>query len=543
MAAAKLAKKAPRQIAEAIVASLAGDASFAKLEIAGPGFLNIDVTDLFLAEHANQIAADPRLGCPYVERPRTVVLDYGGPNIAKAMHVGHLRASIIGDSLRRIFAFAGDHTIGDVHMGDWGLPMGMLITEIQRAEPDLPYFDPKFVGPYPSESPVTIADLEQFYPLAAARCKESATDLDEARKATSDLQSGRPGYRALWKHFFDVSVKEMKHEFSRLGVEFDLWLGEAAVNDLIAPMVEDLKARGLATESDGALVIPVAEEDDKFEIPPLIVLKSDGAVMYGTTDLATVDHRHREIDPDLVLYVVDQRQHLHFEQVFRAARKAGTNGKAELEHIGFGTMNGPDGKPFKTRTGGVMKLQDLITMAMERAEARLDEVGLAKGYSNVERAEIVRKVALAAIRFADLSNYRLTSYVFDLDRFTSFEGKTGPYLLYAAVRIRSLLAKAVAQGSVPGTILPPGDLERPLLLVLGRLPDALDDAYDRRAPNELCEFAFGLAQEFSRFYQNCHILSETDKARQASWLGIAKLTLDELQLVLSLLGLDVPERM
>ena len=543
MAAAKLAKKAPRQIAEAILSGLAGDPRFAKLEVAGPGFLNIDVTDAFLAEHSNQVDADPRLGCPKVERPRVVMLDYGGPNIAKAMHVGHLRASIIGDSLRRLFAFAGDRTIGDVHMGDWGLPMGMLIKEVQRTQPNLPYFDPDFAGPYPSESPVTIAHLEQLYPQAAARCKESKADLDAARKATSDLQSGRPGYRALWQHFFDISVHEMKRSFGSLGVEFDLWLGEAAVNDLIAPMVEDLKAKGLAVESDGALVISVAEEDDKSEIPPLIVLKSDGAVMYGTTDLATIEHRRQEIDPDLVLYVVDQRQYLHFEQVFRAARKAAINGKAALEHIGFGTMNGPDGKPFKTRAGGVMKLQDLIAMAMERAGARLDEVGLAKDYPAAERSEIVRKVALAAVRFADLSNYRLTSYVFDLDRFTSFEGKTGPYLLYAAVRVKSMLAKAAAQGSAPGPIQPPGDLERSLLLTLGRLPDALADAYDRRAPNELCEFAFSLAQDFSRFYQNCHILSETDKALQASWLGIAKVTLDELQLVLSLLGLDVPERM
>ena len=540
MAAATLAKKAPRQIAEVIVSDLVNDPRLEKLEIAGPGFINIDVTDAFLSEHSNQIAADARLGCPEVERTRTVVLDYGGPNIAKAMHVGHLRASIIGDSLRRIFSFAGDRTIGDVHMGDWGLPMGMLIMELQRAQPDLPYFDPEFSGRYPTESPVSITDLERLYPQANTRCKENEAVLADARRATSDLQSGRPGYRALWQHFFDVSVTEMKQDFGKLGVEFDLWLGEAAVNDLIAPMVEDMKARGLAVESDGALVVPVGETDDKADVPPLIALKSDGAVMYGTTDLATIEHRRQEIDPDLVLYVVDQRQHLHFEQVFRAARKAGINGNAQLEHIGFGTMNGPDGKPFKTRAGGVLKLRDLVSMAMQRAEARLDEVGLAEDYPPDERAEIVRKIALAAIRFADLSNYRLTSYVFDLDRFTSFEGKTGPYLLYAAVRVKSLLAKAEAQGWSPGTILPPSDFERPLLLALGCLPDALDDAYIRRAPNELCEFAFGVAQEFSRFYQNCHILSESDPALRASWLGIAKVTLDELQLVLSLLGLDVP---
>ncbi|MDH3475742.1 MAG: arginine--tRNA ligase, partial [Rhodospirillales bacterium] len=385
--------------------------------------------------------------------------------------------------------------------------------------------------------------LERLYPLAAARCKESPADLEEARLATAELQAGRPGYRALWQHFIDVSIAEMKRDFGSLGVTFDLWLGEAAVNDLIPPMVEDLKAKGIAVESEGAVVVPVAEEDDKNEIPPLILLKSDGAVMYGTTDLATIEHRRREVHPDLILYVVDQRQHLHFEQVFRAARKAGIDGGARLEHIGFGTVNGPDGKPFKTRAGGVMKLQDLIAMAIETAGRRLEEAGLAKDYGEAERAKIARKVALAAIRFADLSNHRLSNYIFDLDRFTRFEGKTGPYLLYAAVRVKSLLAKAAERGFAPGAILPPSDLERSLMLTLGQLPDAVAAAYERRAPNELCEFAYGLAQEFSRFYQSCHILTESDTALRDSRLGLARATLRELVLVLSLLGIEVPERM
>jgi arginyl-tRNA synthetase len=543
MPAAKHARKPPRQIAEAVAQRLDGEPRIAKLEIAGPGFLNIHVTDDFLAEHINAAAASERLGCPKTDPPRGVMLDYGGPNVAKAMHVGHLRASIIGDSLHRLFAFAGDRTLGDVHLGDWGLPMGMLITEIKHQHPDLPYFDPAEQGPYPEESPVTIADLERLYPLAAARCKESPADLEEARRATAELQAGRPGYRALWQHFIDVSIAEMKRDFGSLGVTFDLWLGEAAVNDLIAPMVADLKAKGVAVESQGAVVVPVAEEDDKNEIPPLILLKSDGAVMYGTTDLATIEHRRQEVHPDLILYVVDQRQHLHFEQVFRAAHKAGIDGGARLEHIGFGTVNGPDGKPFKTRAGGVMKLQDLIAMAIETAGRRLEEAGLAKDYGEEERAEIARKVALAAIRFADLSNYRLSNYIFDLDRFTRFEGKTGPYLLYAAVRVKSLLAKAAERGFAPGAILPPSDLERPLMLTLGQLPDAVAAAYERRAPNELCEFAYGLAQEFSRFYQSCHILSETDAALRDSRLGLVRATLQELVLVLSLLGIGVPERM
>ncbi len=543
MPAAKVARQAPRRIAEAVAARLAADPRFAKVEVAGPGFLNLDMTDAFLAEHTNRVAGDPRLGCPRREAPRKVVLDYGGPNVAKAMHVGHLRASIIGDSLRRLFAFAGDDTVGDVHMGDWGLPMGMLITEIRREQPGLPYFDPELSGPYPAESPVSIADLERLYPVAAAHCKEDPEALEAARQATGELQAGRPGYRALWQHFMEASIAEMWRDFASLGVEFDLWFGEAVVHELIGPMVEAMKAEGIAEESDGALIVRVAEETDKSEIPPLILLKSDGAVMYSTTDLGTIEHRRRDIDPDLVLYVVDQRQHLHFEQVFRAARKAGMSGKAELEHIGFGTMNGPDGKPFKTRAGGVMKLQDLIAMAIEKAGERVAESGLGKDFSESEQAAIVRKVALAAIRFADLGNYRLSNYVFDLDRFTRFEGKTGPYLLYAAVRVKSLLAKAADQGLATGTIQPPGEVERELMLILDQLPDAVAEAYERRAPNELCEFAYGLAQAFSRFYQSCHILSETDNAVQASRLALAEVTLKELLLVLSLLGIEVPERM
>jgi arginyl-tRNA synthetase len=543
MQAAKLARKAPRQIAEAVAAHLDGVAEIAKLEVVGPGFLNINVTDAFLSTQINAVAADERLGCARADPPRTVVLDYGGPNVAKAMHVGHLRASIIGDSLRRLVAFVGDKTIGDVHMGDWGLPMGMLIAEMQHEQPDLPYFDAGFEGPYPQQSPVTIDDLQRLYPVAAGRTKDDADSLEAARLATAELQTGRPGYRALWQHFIDVSLAEMRMDFDSLGVEFDLWFGEAIVNDLISPIIDDMKDKGPAEISNGALVVPVSVEGDNPEIPPLMMLKSDGAVTYGTTDLATIEHRRQNIDPDLILYVVDQRQHLHFEQVFRAARKTGVNGKAEMEHIGFGTMNGPDGKPFKTRAGGVMKLRDLIDMAIEAADARLTEAGLGGDVTGPERAAIVRMVGLAAIRFADLSNHRQSNYIFDLDRFTRFEGKTGPYLLYAAVRVKSLLRKAGDLGLKAGAILPAGDLERDLMLMLDRLPEFVTAAYERRAPNELCEFAYGLAQEFSRFYQNCHILNETDAELQASRLGLAEATLRELLLVLSLLGIEVPERM
>ncbi len=543
LAAAKLAKQPPRRIAEAVAAALRDDPVFRTVDLAGPGFLNLTVTDAFLAEQGNALAGDPRLGVPAKDPAETIVLDFGGPNIAKPMHVGHLRASIIGDALQRLFRFAGDRVVSDVHMGDWGLPMGMLISEIARRRPDLPYFDPAQDGPWPADSPVTMAELEELYPAAAAACKTDPARLEAARAATAELQAGRPGYRALWRHFIDVSVAGMRRDFGSLGVAFDLWLGEADVNDVIGPMIEDLRARGLTEESEGALVVRVARPEDKADVPPLILLKSDGGAMYGTTDLATIIDRIRRFDPDAILYVVDQRQHLHFEQVFRAARLAGLAGRARLEHIGFGTMNGPDGKPFKTRAGGVMRLQDLIAMATEQALLRLEEAGLAAGYPEDERRTIARQVGIAAVKFADLSNHRSSNYIFDLDRFTRFEGRTGPYLQYAAVRIKSLLRKAEAQGDGPGALLPPTGVERELMLALGQMPDAVAGAYDQRAPNLLCDFAHGLAQEFSRFYGACHILSEPDPALRASRLGLARVTLDQLSLLLGLLGIEVPDRM
>ncbi len=551
LAGAKIANKPPRALAEDVAARLRETPMFAAVTLAGPGFINLTLSDAFLGGHVNAMAADARLGVPPQADPATVVLDFGGPNIAKPMHVGHLRATIIGDSLQRLCRFAGDRAVSDVHLGDWGLPMGMLISELARRRPDLPYFDPDHSGPYPDAPPVTMDDLERLYPEAAAACRDDPARLEAARRATAELQAGRPGYRALWQHFFDVSVAGMRRDFASLGVTFDLWHGEAAVNDIIPPMIRDLKARGLAEESEGAQVVRVARDDDRHEVPPLILLKSDGAVMYGTTDLATIVDRVRQFDPDCILYVVDQRQHLHFEQVFRAATMAGLAGRATLEHIGFGTVNGPDGKPFKTRAGGVMRLGDLIAMATEQAEARLDEAGLAAGYPADERAAIARMVGIAAVKFADLANHRMSNYVFDLDRFTRFEGRTGPYIQYAAVRIKSLLRKAADQGAGPGAeygagpepILPPTDIERDLILDLSRLPDAVAGAYARRAPNELCDFAYGLAQTFSRFYNACHILSEPDLPLRGSRLALAQVTHDTLVLVLSLLGIEVPERM
>ncbi|HET6622096.1 MAG TPA: arginine--tRNA ligase [Dongiaceae bacterium] len=542
LAAAKAARQNPRAIAEQVMGKLRALPQLRDISLAGPGFINLSVADHALAGHANRMAGDERLSVAK-KQPEMVVLDYGGANIAKAMHVGHLRAAIIGDALRRLFGFAGDHTVGDVHMGDWGLQMGMLISELEIRRPDLPYFDPKFKGPYPNQSPVTVTELEEIYPTANAACKADPARMERARVATAELQQGRPGYRALWQHFFDISVEVLKRDYGALGVHFDLWKGEAHVDPLIGPMVEQMKAKGLAEEDQGALIVRVERPDDKKEIPPLILIKRDGAAMYSTTDLATIVDRVHEQNPDLILYVVDQRQHLHFEQVFRAAIMAGINGKARMEHLGFGTMNGSDGKPFKTREGGVMRLQDLIAMMTGAARDRLTEQGLATDYEEAEREEIANRVGLAALKFADLSNHRIANYVFDLDRFVRFEGKTGPYLLYAAVRIKSILRKAEAQGDAPGAILPPAPGERDLILALGALPDAIQAAYDERAPNKVADYAYGLAQTFSTYYNQFHILSEPNDALRRSRLGLAALTLRALELSLSLLGIEVPERM
>jgi arginyl-tRNA synthetase len=543
LAAAKEAKTNPRAIAEKVAARLKANPLFAKVEIAGPGFINLDLTDAALAERAAAMMKNESLGAPETGKGKTLVIDFGGPNVAKPMHVGHLRSAIIGDCLQRLFRANSWSVVSDVHLGDWGLQMGQLISEIGQLGIAPAYFDENYKGPYPDEAPVTMDDLEVLYPQAAAACKADPARLDAARRATFELQAGRPGYVALWQQFVKVSEIGLKREYGSLGINFDLWNGEASVDPLVAPMVEDLKSKGLAVESEGALVVPVVESDDKKEIPPLILLKSDGAVLYGTTDLATIIDRVKNYNPDLILYVVDQRQHGHFEQVFRAARKAHLNGKAMLEHAGFGTMNGPDGKPFKTRAGGVMKLFDLIAMAEEEAQKRLAEAGLAAEYPEEERRDIARKVGIAALKFADLSNYRLTDYIFDLARFTRFEGKTGPYLQYAAVRTRSILRKAQDEGFGDAAPAVRSPEERSLVLQLLCLPEAMQSAEDKRAPNVLCDYAFTLAQAFSRFYAEHHILSERDSNLRAARLGLCRLTVDTLTHVLGLLGIEVPQRM
>jgi arginyl-tRNA synthetase len=540
LAAAKAAKSNPRAIAEKIAARLKTNSIFSKVEIAGPGFLNLDLADEALDARAASL--DPAKGAD-TGAGKTAVIDFGGPNVAKPMHVGHLRSSIIGDCLQRLYRANGWHVVSDVHLGDWGLQMGQLISEVEIEGTAPIYFDVNFVGPYPDEPPVTMDELETLYPRASAACKSDPARLEAARRATVDLQAGRPGYRALWRHFVKVSERGLQREFGSLGVTFDLWNGESSVDALIAPMIDDLKHRGIAEISEGALVVPVAKDDDKKPLPPLILVKSEGGVLYGTTDLATIIERVHEQDPDLILYVVDHRQHGHFEQVFRAAAKASLSGRALLEHVGYGTMNGADGKPFKTRAGGVMKLHDLIAMATAEAQKRLAEQNIGADFSADERAEIARKVGIATIKFADLSHMRTTDYIFDLERFSTFEGKTGPYLQYAAVRIQSMLRRAREQAFAVGTPAIHSAEERRLILQLLSLQDVLAAAEDKRAPNMLCEFAFELAQNFSRFYSEHHVLSESDTGLRAARLGLCALVLAVLTRILTLLGIEIPERM
>ncbi len=545
LAAAKRYGRKPRDLAQEIADRLREDDRFQEVSLAGPGFINLTLTDAFLVEQIRQIAADDHWGYGPTTEPERTIIDYGGANVAKPMHVGHLRAAIIGESIKRLTRFVGHQVVGDVHLGDWGLPMGQVIAELADRHPDWPYFDPDSSGPYPTESPVSIDDLDEIYPAASGRAKADPEFMETARQATRDLQAGRSGYRALWQHFVDVSVAELKRDYQDLNVHFDLWLGESDVHELIDPLVARLRAEGHAYESEGALVIDVAEADDKREIPPLLLVKSDGAVLYGTTDLATIDQRVDELNADRVLYVVDQRQSLHFEQVFRAAHKGGVAPAAvALEHLGFGTMNGKDGKPFKTRTGGVMKLRVLIEMITDKARERLSEVEAAQGYPAAEKEEIARMVGVATLKFADLSNQRTQNYVFDLDRFSAFEGRTGPYLLYTAARTRSILRKAADEALAIGPLQTPADeIERALLLKLTEFPDVVQAAFQQRMPHHLCEYAYTLATAYNRFYHEHYILIEEDAAQQASWLALSQATVDLLSLTLDLLGIEVPERM
>ena len=568
LAAAKVARKPPREIAAAVVDALSGRPELQSVEIAGLGFINMRVSADTLSTRAREIAADARAGATEVADVRRVIVDFGGPNVAKPMHVGHLRASIIGESVKRIYRFRGDQVLGDAHFGDWGFQMGLLIGAACDKDPFIATLMERLTGSVPVSAEderkvmdalaerISLADLDQMYPEAASRAKTDTDYRDRARKATAELQGGRLGYRLLWKHFVNVSRVSLEREFHALGVDFDLWKGESDVDALIEPMVRELDGKGLLADDQGARVIHLARPGETkkkkapdgtvYEAPspdPLLVVSSEGSAMYGTTDLATILDRRRSFDPALILYCVDQRQADHFEQVFRASYLAGYASEGELEHIGFGTMNGADGKPFKTREGGVLKLHDLIEMTRAKARERLKEAGLGSELSPADFEDTAHKVAVAALKFADLGNYRGTSYVFDLDRFSSFEGKTGPYLLYQAVRIKSLLRRAAEERLEDGQIQVADPAERELALLLDAFDTAVTEAYDKKAPNFIAEHAFKLAQAFSRFYAACPIFREVDARVAASRLALAAATLKQLELALDLLGIEAPERM
>jgi arginyl-tRNA synthetase len=544
MPAAKDAGKNPRELAQSIIDSLADTSPFAELSLAGPGFINVTLTDEYLGSYVDSLGGAADFGREAVVAKK-IVIDYGGPNVAKELHVGHLRPAIIGESLKRVFRFLGHDVIGDVHLGDWGLQYGQLIAELAERHPDWPYFDESKTDGYPDQSPVPIDDFQVIYPEASAHAKTDEAFAAKARAAVVALHEGRPGYRALWQHMRDVSIEAIKAVYERLNVEFDLWNGESTIAHRLGPMVTRLSEDGYAVESAGALVVEVMTDEDTREVPPLILLKSDGASLYTTWDLATIEDRIEDLEAEEIIYIVDVRQSLHFEQVFRAAYKTGiASPQIILDHSGNGTVNGPDGKPFKTRDGGLLLLRDLIDLVVERAAQRLEENELATEFDEQEKATIAEKVGLAALKYGDLQNHRSSNYIFDIERFTSFDGKTGPYLLYGAVRMQSVLREADSRGLRSGAVVAPErDQERNLMLQLTRLPDVVARAGELRAPNHIAEYAYELVAEFSRFYEACHILREPNPARQGSWLRLIEITLTSLTLLLDLLGIDAPERM
>ena len=557
MAGAKKYGKKPIDIANEVAEFLKTSRAFTSVDVVMPGFLNLKLDGAYLAEYVSDMFAADRYGVEAPEKKEKIVIDYGGPNVAKPLHVGHLRPAIIGESIKRICRYAGHEVIGDVHLGDWGTQMGLIITELKERRPELPYFDESFTGEYPAESPFTLSELEEIYPTASAKSKEkdASGELTESAKdfharalqATREMQQGRRGYRAIWKHIMEVSLPDLKENYRKMDVEFDLWMGESDVNDLIPEMVEDMKAKGFAHISNGALVVDVKEETDKKEIPPCMILKSDGAANYETTDLATLLWRERELKPDKVLYVVDKRQELHFDQVFRCARKCGVvRDEMGMEFIGFGTMNGPGGKPFKTRDGGVLRLQALIAEIEENMYAKIRETENADDPMSEEEARQTAKItALAALKYGDLSNQASKDYVFDVERFTASEGNTGPYLLYTMARIKSILRKNREAGGAEASRLgtPDEGAQKDLLRSVTAFPQMVEDACAERAPHKVCAYLYQLANDFNSFYHGTKILTEPDAEKKAGYIALLKGVLGVMEECIDMLGFEAPERM
>ena len=538
LSAAKQYKCAPIQIAKAVVEQLNAQ-DYSLVEAVMPGFINLKLSGSFLQGYLEQMRTAKKFGVAMSGAGKTIVVDYGGANVAKPLHIGHLRPAIIGESLKRLYRFLGWNAIGDVHLGDWGLQMGLIIAELSEREPELPYFDPDYTGDYPTEAPFTVTDLEEIYPTASAK-KSDPEFSHKAHQATLELQQGRRGYRALWQHIMNVSVADLRKNYDNLDVHFEKWLGESDADPYIPAMVEDLKARGIAVQSQGAWVIPVAEEGDKKEIPPCILVKSDGSSIYATTDLATLVQRTRDWHPDKVLYVTDKRQNLHFEQVFRAARKAGiVPPETELEHVGFGTMNGKDGKPFKTRDGGVLRLEALISDMTDFVRAKVVENKIVDD-SEVEAT--TAKIAMAALKYGDLSNQPTKDYNFDMERFAAFEGNTGPYILYTIVRIKSILTRYGAWEGLPIQV-PANDCAKDLMLSVTKLGPTLEQAQKTSCPNLICAYIYELAGCVNKFYHETRILSEEDEGLKAGYISLIGLSKDILETCIGILGFSAPEKM
>lgn len=551
MAAAKEYKKAPFMIADEVVEKLAVNPMFAMAESVKPGFLNLKIDEAYLADYVAKMQEDDgRFGCEKTEAPKTIMIDYGGPNVAKPLHVGHLRSAIIGESVKRIGKFMGHNVIGDVHLGDWGLQMGLIITELKQRRPELVYFNDTYTGEYPEEAPFTISELEEIYPTASKKSKEDEAYKEAAMQATFELQHGKRGYQALLKHILNVSVTDLKRNYANLNVSFELWKGESDAQPYIPDMVQKMKDDGFAYISDGALVVDVKEETDTKEIPPCMILKSDGASLYNTTDLATMVWRMKDYNPDELIYVVDKRQELYFTQVFRCARKTGiVKPETELKFLGFGTMNGKDGRPFKTRDGGVMRLEHLISGINEEMLAKIQENQKTKenlGISTEEAENTAKMVALAAIKYGDLSNQASKDYIFDIDRFTSFEGNTGPYILYTIVRIKSILNKYHGLGKdESGAVIGAAHSksEKDLMLEVSKFNAVMESAFEETAPHKICSYIYDLANAFNSFYHGTKIMSEENETVQKSYIRLLELTKSVLETCIDVLGFSAPERM
>lgn len=544
LAAAKEYHKAPIQMANEVVELLNGSDSFKEIVAQAPGFINMTVSDKFLADYINEMAVSETLGLEKAEKPETIVIDYGGANVAKPLHVGHLRSAVIGESIKRTARYLGHKVVGDVHLGDWGLQIGLIITELKHRKPELVYFDENFDGEYPTEPPFTMSDLEEIYPYASGYSKEHPEYKEEAQTATAELQSGRRGYLALWQHIINVSVADLKKIYTKLNVEFDLWKKESDAQPYIPQMVQDMKDGGYAHIDQGALVVDVKEDTDTKEIPPCMILKSNGATLYNTTDLATIVERRKLFDPDEIIYVVDKRQSLYFEQVFRCARKTKIIGEdVKLEFVGFGTMNGKDGKPFKTRDGGVLRLEKLLEDVNEHVLDKMKDRDMDKDMID----DAAAKISLAAIKYGDLSNQASKDYIFDVERFTSFEGNTGPYILYTIVRTKSLLAKVKAQNITvdENSAIEPADSksETDVMLALTKWSETVNAAFEEHAPHKICQFVYELSDTFNKFYHENKIVTNENEKQRESYIKLSALVGKVLETAIDLLGLEAPERM